>query len=56
MRVLLAATGVGLVIATAFPAVSSAQCVSRSKISGKWLSDDGRTYLVRRAKRAVGMS
>jgi hypothetical protein len=53
MRMLLAATGVGLIIAASFPAVSSAQCVSRSKISGKWLSDDGGTYLVRRADNNV---
>jgi hypothetical protein len=48
MRLFFATTAaVGLILATALPA--KAQCVSRSQLSGEWLSDDGGTYWVRRA-------
>jgi hypothetical protein len=48
MRLLLAATGVGLSLAIMLPTSAKAQCVSRSHLSGTWLSDDGGTYHVRR--------
>jgi hypothetical protein len=48
MRLLLAATGVGLSLAIMLPTNAKALCVSRSQLSGEWLSDDGGTYRVRR--------
>jgi hypothetical protein len=48
MRLLLAATGVGLSLAIVLPASAKAQCVSRPMLSGTWLSNDGGTYHVRR--------
>jgi hypothetical protein len=48
MRLLLAATGVGLSLAIMLPTNAKALCASRSQLSGQWLSDDGGTYHVRR--------
>jgi hypothetical protein len=48
MRLVLAATGVGLSLAIMVSGNANGQCVSRSQLSGTWLSDDGGTYHVRR--------
>ena len=48
MRLLFAATGVGLSLAIMLPTSAKALCASRSQLSGVWLSDDGGTYHVRR--------
>lgn len=48
MRSLLAATGVGVSLAIVLATNAQALCVSRSQLSGQWLSDDGGTYHVRR--------
>jgi hypothetical protein len=48
MRLLLAATGVGLILAIVIPTNAKALCASRPMLSGTWLADDGGTYHVRR--------
>jgi len=54
MRLLLAGTAIGLVLATVLPIDdATALCASRTRITGFWKSDDGGKYTVRLAANNV---
>ena len=53
MHVLLAAAGIGLVLATLLATDATAQCSARTQLTGVWQSDDGGTYTVRRSGKLV---
>jgi hypothetical protein len=52
MHLLLAAAGIGAVLATLLATDATAQC-ARTQLTGVWQSDDGGTYAVRRSGNLV---
>jgi len=46
-RLVLAATGIGLISAMALPTNAAAMCAARTQLGGFWKSEDGATYDMR---------